>query len=525
MVACVLGCVLAILILHGYVFWDHTAEDAFISFRYAQNLAHGNGLVWNPGERVEGYSNFLWVLILAGSEFVRLGIVEPSRWLGFAASCGTLTVMYLLARELTDDSRKAELTFAGAAVLLVSTAPFSLWTFAGLEEPLFTFLVALTLYLHIRERRLATRRPWTALSALAAALTRPEGIMIGALVLGLQLLPSRDERWDAERLKRIGIWMATLAVPYALFLIWRFSYYGYLLPNTYYQKLGGPGLPDSQRYSDGYSYVLRFWQQYGWFLLFPLPVIALLRRSSRAVAAPLLAFGGLWVAYVVYAGGDYLLYFRFLVPLLPLAYLLSVHVIILEFDRLAMANARRAATVVLPILLLATSAWLMDVPAFDKNLVVGSEAVAFQREEIAAWIRTQDPQAVVALNAAGQIPYWSKATSIDMLGLNDEHIAHRPPYSSTQGFLAPGHNKGDGRYVLQRRPDIIILTPGLAASPESAAMWRTARTGLAADNDLLDQPDLWVLYEPAWVKLPHGVFNFLRRKDSQRVVANASPAG
>src|SRR6185437_4110074 len=47
-------------------------DDSFISFRYARNLAHGNGLVWNVGERVEGYTNFLWTVIAAGA--IRAGL-------------------------------------------------------------------------------------------------------------------------------------------------------------------------------------------------------------------------------------------------------------------------------------------------------------------------------------------------------------------------------------------------------------------------------------------------------------------
>jgi arabinofuranosyltransferase len=521
-VALVLACAIAILILHGYFFWDYTADDAFISFRYSLNFAHGNGLVWNPGERVEGYSNFLWVLLLAGTEFVGLGIVEPSRWLGFGASAGTLVVLYGLAQELSQDRREAELTFTASALLLVSTAPFSMWTFAGLEEPLFAFLVTLTLYVHIREDRLKARYPWSAAVALAAALTRPEGLLLALLVLALKALPLRAAASRRERWRFGAVWALAFAVPYAVFIGWRLSYYGYPLPNTYYQKLDGPGVLSGARYEDGYTYVRAFWEQYGLLLLFPLPLFALLRSSAIRAAVPLLAFVSIWIMYVVYVGGDFEQFFRFAVPVLPIAYLLSVHVVISGVQAVPSGVGRRAATALLPIGLLATIAWVMHVPQENVNAISFLEATAFQREDIANWLRTQDRAAVVAVSAAGQIPYWSGSPSIDMLGLSDEHIAHQPAYTSG-GVLVPGHKKGDGRYVLDRRPDIIVIAAGLTLFPESAFAWRTKVALLPAENDILTQPDLWDLYEPAWVKVPRGVFNFLRLKGSEKVIAEPSP--
>jgi len=53
---------MTLLVIHGLTF-GFVVDDAFISFRYAQNLLDGHGLVFNPGEQVEGYSNLLWILL------------------------------------------------------------------------------------------------------------------------------------------------------------------------------------------------------------------------------------------------------------------------------------------------------------------------------------------------------------------------------------------------------------------------------------------------------------------------------
>ena len=58
---------LALLLLLASRFFDHTVDDAFISYRYARNLVEGHGLVWNVGQRVEGYTDFLWVVLISGA--------------------------------------------------------------------------------------------------------------------------------------------------------------------------------------------------------------------------------------------------------------------------------------------------------------------------------------------------------------------------------------------------------------------------------------------------------------------------
>ena len=79
---------------------DVLMDDAFISFRYAKNLANGLGLVFNPGEKVEGYTNFLWVMILGLSEYLGLGILTASKIFAGAATFGTLLTLFFLARHL-----------------------------------------------------------------------------------------------------------------------------------------------------------------------------------------------------------------------------------------------------------------------------------------------------------------------------------------------------------------------------------------------------------------------------------------
>src|SRR5262245_52276707 len=88
-VAAITGSTL-ILLLHGWRYFDYTSDDAYISYRYASNLADGVGLVWNPGEHVEGYSNFAWTALLAAADKLGADIVDAGRWLGFLFAVAAL---------------------------------------------------------------------------------------------------------------------------------------------------------------------------------------------------------------------------------------------------------------------------------------------------------------------------------------------------------------------------------------------------------------------------------------------------
>src|SRR5688572_22895442 len=76
-------------------------DDMMISMRYGRNLAQGHGLVWTPGERVEGYSNFLWTLIMAVVHLTGVGAQHaalPVRGIGFVLTVATLVLSVRLLR-------------------------------------------------------------------------------------------------------------------------------------------------------------------------------------------------------------------------------------------------------------------------------------------------------------------------------------------------------------------------------------------------------------------------------------------
>src|SRR5512137_2328817 len=125
-----LAAALAFYVAH-VVYLNCVAEDAFITFRFARNLASGRGIVWNPGEApVEGYTNFLWLLLCSGA--LKLGLDAPrfAQVAGTIAGGATILLVYLAGRRIA--AWPAGLAFV-PALMLAACGPFATWSGSGME--------------------------------------------------------------------------------------------------------------------------------------------------------------------------------------------------------------------------------------------------------------------------------------------------------------------------------------------------------------------------------------------------------
>ena len=319
------------VVLLGYlanVAWFLT-DDAFISFCYVRNLLEGHGLVFNRGEYVEGYSNFLWVLELAAL-WGAFGLRPESAalWLSVACTGGTLAAMlWWVARlpGLSHRERVGQMALGRPTVgwirsvshrglvgwmslgLVCSSATFAVWTSGGgLETRQFTFFIVLAVVglILYRENRLALLA--VSLSLAAAALTRPEGPLFAACCFAWYVMQHRADtgRWwpnwrDVAYL--VGPCVGLVAAHY----LFRYGYYGEWLPNTYYAKHVRPW------YEAGCPYLAAAALETGLYLLLPLAGLALVKewraRRSLTYALPLLCIV-LHAAYVARIGGDHFEY-------------------------------------------------------------------------------------------------------------------------------------------------------------------------------------------------------------------------
>ena len=282
-------------------------DDAFISFRYVRNLLDGHGLVFNPGEHVEGYSNFLWVLELAA--IWALSGVAPERaapWLSVAFTAGTIVAMMWWTARLPSLSHRRLVGWM-ALGLVCASATFAVWTSGGgLETRQFTFFVVLavaclSLYRDSRRGLLAA-----SLCLAAAALTRPEGPLLAALCFGWFVI---QRMADTGRPNPDWRRLIYLAAPFVVLVgahfLWRHAYYGEWLPNTYYAKHVRPW------YESGFRYLWAAALETGLYLLIPLAAVAMRNRwraSRDGIWALALLLVGVHMAYMMRIGGDHFEY-------------------------------------------------------------------------------------------------------------------------------------------------------------------------------------------------------------------------
>ncbi|GAB4326044.1 MAG: hypothetical protein Kow0059_22340 [Candidatus Sumerlaeia bacterium] len=482
-------------------------DDPWISFQYARHLVEGKGLVFNPGERVEGYSNFLWVLQMAAAYRMGLDMLAAARGLGFlfgllpvALLCAPALLSSRLGGFATPRRWRVETWLFLAGALLAASGTWAFWAAGGLETVQFATLAAACCALnHLvlvpalvssksSDRRrgselagLGLFRPaaWIAsVLALLVALSRPEGAMFGACATlwavwaWRRLRTTRDER--PARLYLIallwGFWLPLLA-----YTLWRRAYFGQWLPNTFYAKALAP-LPD--QLSAGFAYLRRYLILTG-LPLFAGAALAALRHWKTL--SPVLSFTALYLAFIAGVGGDWMPMGRFVVHILPLLAVLAaagyMGVLIPPLAASPPRWPRAAGTAVLIVSLAVSAAFQYQE---TEPILYRVRRAAFWRplQEAGEWLRANSPpNALVAGEEAGIIPFTSRRRFIDMLGIVDPHVARR------RGAL---HEKFDAAYVLGRRPDFILLH-----------VTKNGGQGVyASSRDMLARPEFQAAYEP-----------------------------
>ncbi len=429
-------------------------EDAYITFRYVDNLVGGHGLSFNPGQRVEGFTSFGWVMLLALARLAKLSLPLVAPLLSAMCGLALVALTGVIARRLMRPSRYLWLA---PPLWLAATGTWAYWSMTGMETTCFSLVVTLAVLFALREGRGAAIG--AGLLFGVSALLRPEGVgYFGVVALALFTLPAAR-----RRIAPLSLAFALVFVPY---FAWRYHYFGYLLPNTYYAK-ASPTLGHLWRGVFQLEHFLTL------HLLWLVPVAAYLlvraERGSHWLRLAIFVFAGACID-VLLVGGDSFAFYRFFLPALPWALLLLVEGGRRVGERLsearpalaARAKPLSAAAVVLYAALCVAVAFVPPVtltggagkPTWEQLRDVAH--LDQQYFLVGRWLRAHfPPHTTIALNAAGIVPYESGLPAIDMLGLNDVHIAHH--HVTTRG--APGHEKHDAAYVLSKRPDIII--PGL----------------------------------------------------------------
>lgn len=394
----------------------------------------------------------------------------------------------------------------------------------GLEAPLFAVLTLGAVLLHVREREWR----WPPASGVAWAfvsMTRPDGILLAGISLAFKVgdgvAAARRAKAHGMRAVREFSWLLVFVLSFAVFFgpyyLWRYDYYGWFFPNTYYAKVGS-GL---DQYDRGVRYLMAFLEQSGGWMLLIVPVaiaFAPLRRARAAYVFTLLVG---WLGYVVYIGGDSLLRFRFFAPILPLFFALITTSVaaLIAAAHIDVTVRQRTKEAIAGLAVLGALAFVLYPTVTDSTSIVGERRAVSDREVIGRWLRANvSSDAYVAVVPVGAIAYESQRNIIDMLGINDEHIAHR---KIELGEFAAGHEKYDSDYVLDRRPEIIVLYDGLSGTPWSTPEYKMLRgVIIPAVTDMLENERLDKLYQRRAVEVREGKwFNMYVRRTAVGLLA------
>jgi len=447
-----------LILVRGFWWVD---EDAFISFRFAYNLARGEGLRFNLGEHVpvEGYSNFLWVLWSSLIEFVG---GDVTFWVPLTSALAGAVLLYRVFIVLRSDLGLNLWLATLATLSLAVFPPFAVWSTSGLE----TVPAALALFVAFEQIVIRHADTWRGgLAGLALTLLRVEGLA-WALLVGICAYLSN---WlSAVRTRKIPLtYFAIVIVGFAVFLAWRYSYYHALIANTAVAKNIGVS-PASIERGTRYvaAYVLTFLTP---LLMVPAGVIAF-GKTRRSVGLPILILSVAPIAYSIVVGGDYMTMGRFLVQMLPFNALLFGWLLkwLWEWSPSVKGAVTVGATAMLVMVVgLLPAADVHVVPEQIRARVdwkappyltevekwnVQRRHSVRQREMALALTDLARPEDSLVTIAIGNLGYYSHLVIYDQSGLLDREVAAKPV---TQ-LIAPGHDKlVPPEFFLKEHPTIL----------------------------------------------------------------------
>ncbi len=431
---------------HLSFFWlaaqmfSFTIDDAYITFRYAKNLAAGWGPTYNPGQPpVEGYTTFLWMAAMTLPHFVGVNVATFSKAVSVLALCGTFLLIGWLTFEATRSQRvEMRLFFAAFAAFVLETLPISaVHAVSGMETALFAFLVSLLVWCVARGVTGDSRWLfWSPLIGLLTGLTRPEGNAIVLLLVGYAYLVSSIE----QRKRLLWATLAGYVLPGMLYFLWRAWYYGLLLPLPFYMKVLRAGaFAGAGDVSSYLRYLLP-----GLVALL-LPALLRFRRAYWPLALPV-AFLLIFYLFPVHAMG---FEWRFVYPSAPLIAGLAGAGGAELFGLLeGQIQSRRPWELLLAGLLLVGVAHWGNL----NGLVRGKQSYGTGISNYKTFgMLLSDFDAshtlTLAIGDAGTVPYYADWQVIDLFGLNSREIG----LGETPVFTL----------VFERQPvDLILLSVG-----------------------------------------------------------------
>jgi hypothetical protein len=425
---------LSVLIADVAMVRHFTVDDAYITLRYSRNLADGHGAVYNAaGARAEGYTSPAWMVLLALPHLVHIDALFVAKVLGVLSTCATCALVGVWVFSETEDTSSRAVAAAAAMTGYAVLPRTAIHAVSGMETAFYTLLLTVTLFAAARVARDGPR--WAlsfSLAGLAAALTRPEAA-IAVVVAGAAAAWLRPATERKVVLRTVAL---VVLAPLALYQAWRIRYYGVLAPLPFYVKVASPGLlPGAQDVADWLRALLPF----------GVPAAVALVGSSRQHRVLIAAVTALVLFFLLpqhLMGYDN----RYLAPLDPTVCVLFG----LGLGRLVSPKnepdrrrrLRLAFVSALALFPVAMSA--KQAPAALRERIEYGDGLSAAHIELGRDLASRLPSgARLAISDAGAVPYFSGLWTLDLVGLNDPHIAVT--------------GRRDPSTILAQSPDVVVL--------------------------------------------------------------------
>ena len=469
--------IIATSILIGGTTYYVLFDDAMISMRYAYNLAHGLGPVWNAGERVEGFTNPLWVGIMALVHLLPIGLNQTGLVIQIIGA-SFLTFNLFLVKKIVEHFTDDLCAMLAAVTLTAFYAPLNSYGLLGMEVSLLVLMLTAVIWLILKS---ANRFDlWVYILLAVSTLVRFDMAVPYIVIFIVLFIGQKDHR------KQHLIWGLGLLV---LFLggqtLMRYTYYGALLPNTYYLKMEGWNF--TLRILRGLYALVQFVYYSNWMLIFLPFTLFLFHRNWKVALLALVLLGQ--IAYSVFVGGDAWENHgganRYIVIAMPLFFI--------SFSWSVVELLKKAAeTILAPAAVpggrsnqkIFEVGWRIVFIIIFAFSILNFNALIGEWKSIERWSFTRRPDYVaggdrnlqialalenvtrpgasVAVVGAGTIPYFlPDRYAIDILGKADPYIAHQPVRTSMGipdiPYMRPGHMKWDYAYTFGTlKPDVIV---------------------------------------------------------------------
>jgi len=435
-ISCV--CLFVAGVAHFQMYRFFQPDDTFIFLVYAKNLLQGNGLTFN-GEVVEGFSSLSWTLIISllGRLFTA-DLLEVAKLASGLAYIGLAFMLPALMKYCRHTTIWLDATIVAA--LFCTMPPLAIWAASGMETSLFSLLLTAAVINYVIEPSATAAVRRGVLSGLLfgmLAITRPEGCALIAIPCCYELarlLLMRTVNW-----KMLLTTLLIFGCVMLFLLLWRITCFGELLPTTVHAKTGNLRL----QLVNGINYVKEFCVEYFYLVAaYALACIFLLFQNDVkirqfALISMITVFG--YLIFIVMAGGDWMISYRLIAPILPIA----VMTIGLAISFCKTIPIKMLLSTPLLVLALADSRTLYSIAGQQADSDRGDIIMGKYIHNLNLPAETK-----IAVIDAGAIPYFSGLPTIDMIGLNNGHIANLPG-----GFF----QKFDNSYVLAQKPGIIQM--------------------------------------------------------------------